>query len=311
MRSTACLARWSLRRPKGDPRLFVLRPSLKTLELGRSRFELGRRTLVMGVVNVTPDSFSDGGRFVEAAAAIAHGEQLVALGADVLDVGGESTRPGAPEVSADEELRRVVQVIEGLHRRLPQTPISIDTSKAVVAEAAIEAGAVMVNDVTALRHDARLPEVVARSRVALCLMHMQGTPRTMQQNPQYRDVVGEVVAFLSDAAQRALAAGVKAHRIVVDPGIGFGKTLEHNLKLLKHLGALRELGYPVLLGTSRKAFLGTLTGGKPATDRAVATAASVAAACSAGAVDIVRVHDVAEALDAVRVADAIFHADGV
>lgn len=274
------------------------------LELRRHRFELGHRTWVMGVVNVTPDSFSDGGKFLDPAAAIAHGVSLANAGAHILDVGGESTRPGAVEVGTAEELRRVVGVIEGLVRACPDVPISIDTSKADVARAAIKAGASMINDITGLRADPQMGAVAAQSGSALCLMHMLGTPRTMQQDPRYVDVVGEVTAFLQAAAQRALSAGVAPSKIVIDPGIGFGKTVDHNLTLLRRLNELRSVGYPLLVGPSRKAFLGVLTG-KAAADRAGGTAATVAIIAAAGSADLVRVHDVAEAIDAAAVGDAV------
>ncbi len=274
------------------------------ISLGQHRLDLGARTFVMGIVNVTPDSFSDGGKYFDPAAAIAHGVSLVKAGADLLDVGGESTRPGAAEVPTDEELRRVVGVIAGLRRACPDTPISIDTSKASVAHAAVEAGAGMINDVTALRGDSRLVKVAADSGVALCLMHMLGTPRTMQHDPRYADVVDEVKAFLAAAAAEAIAAGVKKEQIVIDPGIGFGKTTDHNLTLLRRMGELRTLGYPLLVGTSRKNFLGQVTG-KPAPERAVATAATVAILAAAGTADLVRVHDVSEAKDAAAVGDAV------
>lgn len=273
------------------------------LRLGAAELIEGGRPWVMGVVNVTPDSFSDGGRYLQAQAAIAHGLALVQAGAELLDVGGESTRSGAAAVAPDEELRRVIPVIEGL--KGAGVPISIDTSKAQVATAAVEAGAVLVNDVTALQGDPAMGETVARLGVPVCLMHMQGTPRTMQAQPRYGDVVAEVRAALAQAMARAMAAGIAGDRILVDPGIGFGKTFEHNWALLKHLGRLRELGAPIVLGTSRKAFLGAITGREKPEDRAVATAATVAVAASQGTADVFRVHDVAAARDAVAVGHAL------
>ncbi len=258
----------------------------------------------MGVVNVTPDSFSDGGKFFDPAAAIAHGAALAAAGAHLLDVGGESTRPGAQAVSEEEELRRVVAVVRALVLACPSVPVSVDTSKAAVALAAVDAGASMINDVTALAGDPQMARVAAQTGAGLCLMHMQGTPRTMQATPAYGDVVAEVKQFLGAAAARAIAAGVKPDRLVVDPGIGFGKTIDHNLTLLRRLGELRSLGYPVLVGTSRKAFLGQITG-KPAPQRVGATAATVAIIAAAGSADFVRIHDVAEARDAAAVGDAV------
>ncbi len=279
------------------------------MDLGGRRFVWGERTYVMGVLNVTPDSFSDGGNFSSVEKAVAHGLALAAAGADVVDVGGESTRPGAAEVPQDEELRRVLPVIQGL-RAQSEVPLSIDTRKAAVAEAALAAGAALVNDVTGFTADAGLAAVAARAGAAACLMHMQGTPRTMQQAPHYQDVVAEVLEALAASVAQAEAAGIPRRRIWVDPGIGFGKTLDHNLFLLHHLQELRLLGCPIVLGTSRKAFLGALAGGKPADRRLPGTVASLAAAAVAAGVDVVRVHDVADVRDALAVVDAIRHARG-
>lgn len=277
--------------------------------IGPRRFEWRTKTFVMGVVNVTPDSFSDGGRFSTTQAAIDHGEALVQAGADLLDIGGESTRPGAAPVELEEELNRVVPVVAALARRLPLVPLSVDTSKPEVARRAVEAGAHLVNDVTGLQSDEML-RLVAKLKVFACAMHMQGTPRTMQCAPAYDDVVAQVLDALEATLIRAEAAGVERHRVLVDPGIGFGKTVEHNLFLLKHVAALRLLGAPVLLGSSRKSFLGVVTGGKPPEARDVATSASVAAIAITRGADVVRVHDVASTRDAVAVADAIAHASG-
>lgn len=274
------------------------------LVLGGRTFTFGARTYVMGVVNVTPDSFSDGGRYFGTEAAVAHGVKLAEAGADVLDVGGESTRPGSPPVSADEELARILPVIEGLRART-DVPISVDTTKAAVAREALKAGAALINDISGFTFDPELPRVTAEAGAACCLMHIQGTPETMQKDPRYEDVVDEVLAFLEEGVARAVAAGVPRERVLVDPGIGFGKTLGHNLFLLRRLGELRVLGLPVLVGTSRKGFLGKLTGGKPASERLAATLGSVAALASTGTADFVRVHDVAEAHDALAVADAL------
>ncbi len=270
--------------------------------LGGARFDWGSRTYVMGIVNATPDSFSDGGRDTEAA--IAHGVALAEAGADLLDVGGESTRPGAAAVSEEEELRRVVPVIEALRLQVPGVPLSVDTRKAKVARAAVKAGAVLVNDVSGLRDDAML-DVLAETGAFACAMHMLGTPEVMQAEPRYDDVGTEVLDALEGALRRAEARGVLRSRLWVDPGIGFGKTVAHNLFLLERLGDLRLLGAPVLVGVSRKAFLGALTGGKPAAQRVVASAAAAAVLASTGAVDVLRVHDVAETRDALAVADAI------
>lgn len=274
------------------------------LVLGDRQLVWGKRTCVMGVVNVTPDSFSDGGRHLAPEAAVLHGLALAQTGADVLDVGGESTRPGALSVSADEEIARILPVIQGLRART-DVPLSVDTTKAAVACEALAAGATLVNDVSGFQFDADLPRVVAEAGAACCLMHLQGTPATMQQRPEYGDVVAEVLAFLEAAVARAEAAGVPRERVLVDPGIGFGKTLGHNLLLLRRLVDLRQLGLPVLVGTSRKSFLGALAGGKPPSGRLPATLASVAVAAALGGADMVRVHDVAECRDALAVAEAI------
>jgi dihydropteroate synthase len=243
----------------------------------------------MGVLNVTPDSFSDGGRWLDPGAAAAHGLRMVDEGADIVDVGGESTRPGAAPVDTDEELRRVIPVVEAL---APHVRVSIDTRKAGVAEAAVAAGATLVNDVSA-----SLAPVAAATGAGWVAMHMKGDPRSMQRSPTYVDVVAEVRAFLVERATAARAAGVD--EVWIDPGIGFGKTLAHNLLLLRHLGALVATGFPVVVGTSRKSFLGRLTGGAPAEDRLEASVASAAWAVEQGAA-MVRVHDVAETVEVVR-----------
>jgi dihydropteroate synthase len=255
---------------------------------------------LMGVVNVTPDSFSDGGLFLDAEAAVAHGEKLVREGAEILDVGGESTRPGAEEVSAEEEMARVVPVVRGL---ADATTVSIDTSKAAVAEAALDAGATIVNDVTALRHDPEIGALCAERGAGLVLMHMQGDPRTMQDEPSYDDVVDDIKAFLAERVEAAIDAGVAEERIWLDPGIGFGKTLDHNLELLRRLGELRELGRPLVVGTSRKSFIGKIDGSAVG-DRLGGTIASAVFAAAEGA-DVLRVHDVAETAQATKVASAI------
>jgi dihydropteroate synthase len=255
----------------------------------------------MGIVNVTPDSFSDGGRYLAPDRAIAHARELASEGADLLDVGGESTRPGAREVSAEEELERVRPVLEGI--RDLDAAVSIDTSKAAVAEAALEAGAEIVNDVTALRHDPAMAGLCAEREGPLVLMHMQGTPRTMQENPTYDDVVDDVKAFLAERIEYAAGEGIAEERIWVDPGIGFGKTVDHNLELLRRLGELRELGRPVVVGTSRKRFIGELTG-REVDDRLGGTIASNVLAMRAGA-DVLRVHDVAEMRQALLVVESV------
>ncbi|HVY78724.1 MAG TPA: dihydropteroate synthase [Solirubrobacterales bacterium] len=255
---------------------------------------------LMGVVNVTPDSFSDGGRYLDAAAAIRHGEELLSDGAAILDVGGESTRPGAEPVGEVEELHRVVPVVEALAAR---GTVSIDTSKAAVAAAAIDAGAAIVNDVTALQGDPEMAALCAERGVGVVLMHMPGNPRTMQDDPRYDDMVDDVREFLAARAEVALAAGVAAERIWLDPGIGFGKTLEHNLELLRRLGELRELGRPLVIGTSRKSFIGRVDG-SPVEERIGGSLASAVLAAAEGA-DVLRVHDVAETAQALKVAAAV------
>jgi dihydropteroate synthase len=258
----------------------------------------------MGIVNVTPDSFSDGGLFLDAEAAIAHGKLLAAEGADLLDVGGESTRPGAESVGAEVELARVAPVVEALASDTgPGVPVSIDTSKAAVAEAALDAGAAIVNDVTALRGDPELGALCADRGCVVVLMHMLGSPRTMQDDPRYRDVVDEVRAFLVARIAAALEAGIDEERIWLDPGIGFGKTIEHNLELLRRLGELAELGRPLVVGTSRKRFLGALTG-REVGDRLGGTIASNVLAAATGA-DVLRVHDVAPMREALRLAEVV------
>jgi len=259
---------------------------------------------LMGIVNVTPDSFSDGGQFLAPDRAVAHALALIAGGADLLDVGGESTRPGARAVTAEEEVARVAPVLAGLDDIA--VPISIDTSKAPVAEAALDAGAEIVNDVTALRSDPALAGLCAERGCEVVLMHMQGTPRTMQENPTYDDVVDDIRAFLAERIEFAIGEGIAEDRIWVDPGIGFGKTVRHNLELLRRLGELRELGRPTVVGTSRKRFIGTLTG-REVDDRLGGTIASNVLAMKAGA-DVLRVHDVAEVRQALVVADAVLAA---
>ncbi|HVP03186.1 MAG TPA: dihydropteroate synthase [Solirubrobacteraceae bacterium] len=261
---------------------------------------------VMGVVNVTPDSFSDGGRWIEPSAAVAHGLELAEQGAAILDIGGESTRPGAAPVGEAEERRRVLPVVAGLAGC--GALISVDTTKAGVARAALEAGAGYVNDVSALRGDPDLAGVVAQAGCPCCLMHMQGTPRTMQEHPRYDDVVDEVAAFLEERAAFAIAQGIAAARIQVDPGIGFGKTLAHNLELLRRLNEIAALGFPVVIGVSRKAFLGHLTGREDPGERVAATVAANVLAYERGAA-VFRVHDVAPTVDALRVASATLGGD--
>ena len=255
---------------------------------------------VMGVVNVTPDSFSDGGSFLDAGEAVAHGRRLRAEGADLLDIGGESTRPGAAPVEPDEEIARVVPVVRALAQEGAR--VSIDTMKLAVAEAAVQAGASYVNDVSAFRADPELAGFVADARVDCCLMHMRGEPRTMQDDPRYEDVVDDVRAHLEERMEFAIREGVREERIQVDPGIGFGKTIEHNLELLRRLDEIVSLGRPVVVGTSRKSFLGRLTG-RDVTERVPGTIATNVLALERGAT-VFRVHDVAAVRDALVVAAA-------
>jgi dihydropteroate synthase len=258
--------------------------------------------VVMGVLNVTPDSFSDGGHFFDAEKAVAQGIKMAKEGAAIIDVGGESSRPGAEPVSTAEQIRRVVPVIEGLAYETI-IPISIDTYDVEVAKSALNAGASMINDITALS-DERMAELAAEAESPVVLMHIQGEPRTMQIKPKYDDVVGEVVEFLLKSAKKAEEFGIPKERIFIDPGIGFGKTLEHNLEVLRNLERFVDTGYRVLVGTSRKSFIGTLTGKENAADRIFGTAATVAH-CVAAGVSIVRVHDVAEMSDVVKMANAL------
>ncbi len=255
----------------------------------------------MGIVNVTPDSFSDGGEFFDHERAIEHGLTLVREGADVLDIGGESTRPGAGEVSLEEELRRVIPVVEGLSGA---APVSIDTTKAEVARQAAQAGARIVNDVTALRGDPEMATICAEAGVEVVLMHMLGTPRTMQDDPRYGDVVAEITEFLAVRAGVAEAAGIEREKIWIDPGIGFGKTVEHNLRLLNSVRRFADMRFPVLVGASRKRFIGELSGGAPESERLGGTIAACLAAMAGGA-SMVRVHDVAPVVQAIRVASGI------
>ena len=278
-----------------------------TLHFRSGQFNLASRTHVMGVLNVTPDSFSDGGRFDTPARAIEHGLRMAEEGADFIDVGGESTRPksqaygeGGDPVGEEEELRRVLPVIEGLARRSP-VPISIDTYRSRVAREALRAGASIVNDISAFHFDPVMPAVVAEADAAAVLMHIRGTPKTMQSNPVYRDLWGEILAYLQEGIDRARASGVR--QLLVDPGIGFGKTAQQNLRLIAELRAMRSLGLPILVGPSRKSFIGEILG-LPVAERLEGTLAAVVGAVLNGA-HVVRVHDVREAVRAVRVADAL------
>lgn len=276
-----------------------------TIRCGDHTLELGRRSLLMGTINVTPDSFSEGGSFFQTDQAIKQGECLASEGADIVDVGGESTRPFSGPVDAQEELRRVIPVISELAQRT-SIPISIDTCKAQVARAALDAGATIINDISALRFDPEMVQVAATAKVPLILMHMQGTPGTMQIDPHYGSLLSEIIAFLEKRIQYACIAGVPRDQIIVDPGIGFGKTVNHNLLLIKHLDVFATLGQPILLGTSRKSFIGAVLD-KEVTEREPGTWATVCACIIKGA-HIVRVHEVATCRQIADMIDAIINA---
>jgi len=314
----------------------IPRPTFE-LQLGRRKVRLGERTLIMGALNVTPDSFSDGGQYLDPAGAVEHGMELVRQGADWIDVGGESTRPGSQPIPAQEELRRVLPVIKALRRKLRSTPISIDTTKAEVAEMAVQAGANILNDVSGLRFDLRLAEVARRHRTPLILMHLRGRPETMQRQPFVTDVVQSVKRGLATSVRRALAGGLRRSQLILDPGLGFGKSRFQNFQLLAQLPSLRGFGLPILIGSSRKSFVQAVAAGGdlqvgapqgqrgrkgaaaywPITERKTGTgpgvpllnadAAAVVASILAGA-HIVRVHDVGGIVPAVRIADAVLEA---
>jgi dihydropteroate synthase len=273
-----------------------------SLEWSEFSLDFGSRTHVMGILNVTPDSFSDGGQFFRRERAIEQGLAMAQDGADVIDVGGESTRPYSERITKEEELDRVIPVIEGLKREL-RIPISVDTLKADVAKEALRAGASMVNDISALRFDPGMTAVVAEANIPVILMHMRGTPDTMQDKPVYTNLIEEIIDFLEAAVDRAVQGGIRREMVIVDPGIGFGKTFDHNLEIIRELSRFRCLGRPVLVGSSRKAFIGYILN-RPAGERDTGTMATVAAAVMNGA-HMVRVHDVKRAVETVRVIDAV------
>ena len=272
------------------------------LTWGDHHLSFGAKPLIMGILNVTPDSFSDGGQFIKTHDAIAQAEKMVQDGADIIDIGGESTRPFSEAVSAEEELQRVLPVIKELSRRI-SIPISIDTTKSVVAGKALDCGASIINDIGALRMDPNMADLAGSYRVPLILMHMQGTPRNMQESPRYTDLFGEIISFLETAVASAVAKGVDRSKIIIDPGIGFGKSFDHNLQIIRDLYRFSSLHRPIVLGSSRKAFIGHILG-KEAHDRDVGTMATVAAGVMNGA-HIVRVHHVEKAVETVKVIDAI------
>ncbi len=274
----------------------------KPIKIKNKTLDFGHRTYIMGVLNVTPDSFSDGGKFINVDAAVAHAKKMLADGADMIDVGGESTRPGSEPVSAEEEKKRVLPVIKGLAGET-EAVISIDTTKAEVAQAALFAGASMVNDISGLRFDPEMSKLIAEQGVPVCIMHIQGTPKDMQQDPTYNDLMGEIINYLEEGLEIAKKAGILHGQIIVDPGIGFGKTVEHNLEILKRLKELKVLGCPILVGTSRKSLIGKVLD-LPVEERIEGTAATVAISIANGA-DIVRVHDVRQMARVVKMTGAI------
>ncbi len=274
-----------------------------TISWGDHKVRFGERTLVMGIVNVTPDSFSDGGQFYDPQVAISHAKKLVLEGADIIDIGGESTRPGSEAVSLEDELNRVIPVIKGIADDV-SVPISIDTCKSEVARAALDAGASIINDISAMRFDPVIADVASEHEVPLILMHMQGTPRDMQKNPDYRDVVVDIKNFLNERIDFAVSKGVSKDNIIIDPGIGFGKTLENNYDIIRRLNEFTELGQPVLIGTSRKSFIG-MTLDLEVTERLIGSLATITMSIVNG-VDMVRVHDVKESVQTVKMTDAIY-----
>ena len=273
------------------------------IKIAGKKFVFGKRTYIMGILNVTPDSFSDGGKFVNFRDAVSHGKKMIDDGADIIDIGGESTRPGSLPVTAEEEIKRVIPVVRELSK-IKRAVISIDTMKAKVAEAAIKSGASMINDVSALRHDKKMAKVAGRHKVPVILMHMLGNPRIMQENPRYEDLISDIISCLQNSITLGIKGGVQKSRMIIDPGFGFGKTVEHNLEILRRLKELKALGCPVMIGTSRKSTIGSVLN-LPPDKRIEGTAATVTAAIASGA-DIVRVHDVEEISKVVKMSDAIY-----
>jgi dihydropteroate synthase len=266
-------------------------------------FDFSQRTYVMGILNITPDSFSDGGMFLNGESAVRQALRMQEEGADIIDIGGESTRPGAAKITAREEIRRIVPVIEALAKKV-RVPISVDTYKSAVAEAAVSAGASIINDISGLRFDAEMPGVAARHGVPVVIMHIKGTPKNMQQNPAYKALIPEITDYLYGGIEIAREAGIPDNMIIIDPGIGFGKTVEHNLEIIRRLKEFEGFQKPILLGPSRKSFIGKLLGGLPVTERLEGTAAATAIGIFNGA-NIIRVHDVKEMVRVARMADGI------
>jgi dihydropteroate synthase len=272
----------------------------KIYKFGSLDYDLSSRTFLMGILNVTPDSFSDGGKYIDSSKAVDYALRMVDEGADFIDVGGESTRPGSGSVSIEEEINRVIPVIEQLSK-VTNVPISIDTTKSVVAEKALQSGAVIVNDISSYHFDPRMPEVISKYKASVVLMHTKDKPKTMQQNPEYTDLIPEIKSYLSEAIKISIENGIE--QIIVDPGIGFGKKLEHNIEIFKRLKELQEFGYPVLVGPSRKSFIGTLLD-LPITERLEGTAGAVAVSIMNGA-NIIRVHDIKEMKRVAKIVDAL------
>lgn len=264
--------------------------------------EFGKRTLIMGILNITPDSFSDGNMFNSFESAVEHGERMAAEGADIIDIGGESSRPGSEPVPEEVEASRVLPVIQELAKRI-HIPISIDTYKASIAKKALEKGASIINDISALRWDPDMVPLIASKGIPVVLMHIKGTPKDMQINPHYDDLMTEIISFFNERIEYAINSGISHHQIIIDPGIGFGKTIEHNLEIIRHLKDLKQLNKPILIGTSRKSFIGKILN-LPVNERVEGTAATVAISIANGA-DIIRVHDVKEMARVARIADAI------
>ena len=273
------------------------------LEFKNWAFDLQKRTLIMGILNVTPDSFSDGGLYLDKEAAIQRALAMSSEGADIIDIGGLSTRPGSEEIPIEEELKRVVPVIEALRGRL-SIPISIDTYRAEVAEQALRAGADIVNDISGLRFDPKMKEVVSRYKAPIVIMHIKGTPRDMQKDPRYQNLIAEITDYLKEGIKIAKQSGIPEERIIIDPGIGFGKTLEHNLEIIRNLSSFKSLGRPILIGVSRKSFIGKILDDAPPSERLEGTLSAISISVFNGA-NIVRVHDVKEASKAVRIAHAL------